>query len=136
MRLRRYQSAIIFTSNFWTAWIAFLSGARNRYGFSRSEKVGLATANDFGFLLTHDKRGIRNSDRVGGFLEFVDWLQVRSQVGENLPTLKVNGASLNGSLGKRIKAIAGEKEIVVLSPFATQQIREWPLELWIELANG
>ena len=136
LRHRRYQSAIIFTSNFWTAWVAFLIGAQNRYGFSRSEKVGLATINDFGFLLTHDKRGIRNSDRVGGFFEFLEWLKVSSGAADKLPRLSINGAGLKGALGKQIKTIAGEKQMVVLNPFATQKIREWPLEHWIKLANS
>jgi len=136
LRRRRYQSAIIFTSNFWTAWLAFLIGAQNRYGFSRSETVGLATINDFGFLLTHDKREIPTANSMEGFLEFLDWLQVRSPVAERLPRLNINGASLNDKLGEQIKTLAAGKEIVVLNPFASQPLKEWPLAHWMELANS
>jgi len=130
LRRRRYQSAIIFASNFWTAWVAFLVGAGQRYGFSRTENVGLITIRDFDFLLTHDKKEIKSRNYAEAHFEFLDWLHRGANEPRTLPQLKLDDA------GQNTGTLADERPIVVLNPFASQRIREWPLEHWIELASA
>lgn len=133
-RLRRthYESAVIFSSNFWTAWVAFLVRARKRYGFSRLEKVGLVTIRDFGFLLTHDKGGIQSSNYLDAHYEFLDWLQVPYSEQNRLPRLNLGSVPTGVGSPRTVT----EQVAVVLAPFSPQHVKEWPLAHWFELAEA
>jgi heptosyltransferase-2 len=136
LRRQRYRSALILTSNFWTAWMAFFIGAKRRYGFSRLEQVGLFRTSDFGFLLTHDKGEAKTMNYMDAHLEFVEWLGLSVGNQTNYPKLEVADSHNGSRLIEKLSASAGGKPIVVMNPFASQRVKEWPLNHWMELAES
>jgi heptosyltransferase-2 len=133
-RRAHYETALVFSSNFWTAWVAFLVGAQKRLGFSRLEKVGLLKTQNFGFLLTHDKGDTQNLNYFESYMEFVQWLGI-SQSRRQFPRLDLSNIKENSN---DLRFVSGKsaKPLVVLSPFTSQAIKDWPLESWIHLAHA
>jgi len=136
LRRQRYGSALILTSNFWTAWMAFLVSAKRRYGFSRLEQVGLFRASAFGFLLTHDMGEAKTRNYMEAHLEFAEWLGISVNNQPNVPKLEVAHSYNGNGLIDRVSTTAAGKPIVVINPFASQRVKEWPLNHWLDLAES
>jgi len=135
LRKKRYSTIIIFASNFCTAWIGFLTGAKKRCGFSKTEKVGLKTIKNFEFLLTDDYKGITGSTFVEAHLSLIKaiGLNVDYPIMPELPVTQLGFQKI-----ERCLAACGIKEgnkIIVINPCALQATRIWPFDKYVSLIN-